>query len=169
MDAYECIVGRVEVREFTGEPVPEETIRRILEAGRMAPSQRNRQPWHFILVQDRALLRQLAEAAPTGPYIANAAFAVVIAMDGAKMPQIDGARAAQTMQLAGWAEGLGSCWVSGLDRDRIKELLRMPLAMEVITVLPFGRPTPAARAVRKRRKPLAAIAHRNQFMTPYGG
>jgi nitroreductase len=167
MDAYECIVGRVEVREFTREPVPEAVVRRVLEAGRLAPSQRNRQQWHFIVVQDRELLRQVAEAAPTGPYIVDAGFAVVIAMDGAKMPQVDAARAAQSMQLAAWAEGLGSCWVSGLDRDRIKTILRMPLALEVVTVLPFGRPTPAAGAVRKRRKPLAEIAHRNRFGTPY--
>ena len=167
MDAYECIVGRVEVREFTGEPVPEAAVLRVLEAGRMAPSQRNRQQWHFIVVQDRDLLRQVGEAAPTGPYIANAAFAVVIAMEGAKMPQVDGTRAAQSMQLAAWAEGLGSCWVSGLDRDRIRTLLGIPAAMEILTVLPFGRPAAAARGVRKRRKPLAAIAHRNRFGAPY--
>lgn len=169
MDAYECIVGRVEVREFAPDPVPEEAVRRVLEAGRMAPSQRNRQQWHFVLVQERDLLRQLGQAASTGPYIAQAAFAVVIAMDGAKMPQVDGARAAQSMQLAAWAEGLGSCWVSGLDRDRIKALLGVPAPLEIVTVLPFGRPTPAARAVRKRRKPLASIAHRNRFGTPYEG
>ena len=167
MDAYECIVGRVEVRDFTGEPVPEEAVRRVLEAGRMAPSQRNRQQWHFIVIQERGLLRQVAEAAATGPYIAQAAFAVVVAMDGARMPQVDAARAAQCMQLAGWALGLGSCWVSGLDREQIKTILRMPLALEVVTVLPFGRPSPAAGAVRKRRKPLAEIVHRNQFGTPY--
>src|SRR6266536_35723 len=59
MDVFACVRTRVETREFKPDPVPEAAIRKILEAGRWSPSQRNRQPWHFIVIQHRETLQQL--------------------------------------------------------------------------------------------------------------
>ncbi|MBI3326744.1 MAG: nitroreductase family protein [Nitrospinae bacterium] len=167
MDVFECVRGRVETREFKPDPVPEPVIRKILEAGRWSPSQRNRQPWHLIVIQDRETLKQLGALASSGPYLADAALAIAVVTEGARAPLIDGTRAISSMQLVAWGEGLGSCWVGGVDREGLKRLLGVPEACEVVTVLPFGYPTDAAKAIRKRRKPLDQIAHRERFGTPY--
>jgi nitroreductase len=168
MTVLECVRTRIETREFKPDPVPEAVFQKILEAGRWSPSQRNRQPWHFIVVQDRETLKQLGAMAPSGPYLADAPLAIAVVTEGARLPLIDGTRAIASMQLVAWEEGLGSCWVGGMDRDGVKRLLGIPEACELITVLPFGYPTEAAKRLRKRRKPLEQIAHRERFGTPLG-
>ena len=167
MEVLECVRARIETREFKPDPVPEPVIQKLLEAGRWSPSQRNRQPWHFIVVQNRDTLKQLGAMAPSGPYLADAALAIVVVTEGARAPLIDGTRAISSIQLVAWAEGLGSCWIGGVDREGVKRLLDIPEACELVTVLPFGYPADGAKALRKRRKPLAQIAHRERFGTPY--
>jgi nitroreductase len=167
MTVSECVRGRVETREFKPDPVSDAVLHKILEAGRWSPSQRNRQPWHFIVVRDRDSLKQLAALAPSGAYLADAPVAIVVATEGARLPLVDGTRAISSMQLVAWEEGLGSCWVGGVDRDGVKRLLSIPEACEVITVLPFGYPTDTAKRLRKRRKSLEQIAHRERFGEPF--
>ncbi len=164
---FECVRARVEVREFKADPIPEPIIQKILEAGRWSPSQRNRQPWHFIVIQQRDTLKQLGALAASGPYLADAPLAIAVVTEGARAPLIDGTRAISSMQLVAWEEGLGSCWIGSIDRAGVKQLLNLPDACELITVLPFGYPTDAAKALRKRRKPLEQIAHRERFGVPY--
>jgi len=167
MSVFECIRARIETREFKPDAVPEAVLQKILEAGRWSPSQRNRQPWHFIIVQERETLRQLAALAPSGAYLGDAPLAIVVVTEGARLPLVDGTRAISSMQLAAWEEGLGSCWIGGIEHERVKRLLGIPEACELVTVLPFGYPTEAAKRLRKRRKPLAQMAHRERFGTPY--
>jgi nitroreductase len=167
MSVFECVRGRIETREFKPDVVPEAALQKILAAGRWSPSQRNRQPWHFIVVQDKETLKQLAAMAPSGPYLAEAPLAVVVVTEGARAPLIDGTRAISNMQLVAWEEGLGSCWIGGVDRDGVKRLLDIPEGCELITVLPFGYPTDAAKRLRKRRKPLEQMAHRERFGAPF--
>ena len=163
MSVSECVRGRIETREFKPDTVPEAALQKILEAGRWSPSQRNRQPWHFIVVQERETLKHLASMAPSGPYLADAPLAIVVVTEGARMPLVDGTRAISSMQLVAWEEGLGSCWVGGVDGNGVKRLLDIPEGCELITVLPFGYPTDAAKGLRKRRKPLQQLAHRERF------
>ncbi|MFQ5692480.1 MAG: nitroreductase family protein [Nitrospinota bacterium] len=167
MDVHKAIQTRYAVRDFRPDPLPEEVLLRILEAGRLAPSQRNRQQWHFVTVQNRDTLKKLGELASTGPFIAQAPLAIVVVMQGAKMPRIDAARAVQNMILAAWAEGVGTCWVGGIDRDQVKNLLGIPEDAEVITILPFGYPARLSLRGRKDRKPLSEVAHRERFGNPY--
>jgi nitroreductase len=167
MSVLECVRARIETREFKPDPVPEAVLQKILEAGRWSPSQRNRQPWHFIVVQEPETLKQLGAMAPSGPYLADAPLAIVVVTDGARVPLIDGTRAISSMQLVAWEEGLGSCWVGGVDREGVKRLLDIPESCELITVLPFGYPSEAAARLKKRRKPLQQLAHRERFGAPY--
>jgi nitroreductase len=167
MSVFECVRARIETREFKPDPVPEAALEKILEAGRWSPSQRNRQPWHFIVVQERETLQQLGAMAPSGAYLAEAPLAIAVITDGARVPLIDGTRAISSMQLVAWEEGLGSCWVGSVDREGVKRLLGLPETCELVTVLPFGYPTDAAKRLRKRRKPLEQMAHRERFGTPY--
>ncbi|HXG18321.1 MAG TPA: nitroreductase family protein [Methylomirabilota bacterium] len=163
MDVFDCIVSRPAVRNFRPDPLPEEAVKKILHAGRQAHSQRNRQPWRFIVVQDRETLKRIGVLASTGPYIAEAPLAIALVIEGAKNPYIDAARAAECLMLAAWGEGVGSCWVGGLDRPQLKTLLGIPEEAELVTVIPFGYPTAEEKNKKKVRKRLSRIAYRERY------
>jgi nitroreductase len=77
MDVFDAVRTILAVRRYKDQPVLETVRRRIVEAGRLTASAKNAQPWHFIVVQDRSMLCQLGALVPTGPYVAQAAFAIV--------------------------------------------------------------------------------------------
>ena len=104
MDVHEAIRTRYAVRDFRPDPLPDETITKILEAGRLAPSQQNRQQWHFVVVRDRETLKTVGELSPSGGFIAGAPMAVAVVMRGAKMAQVDAARAVEGVTNSGGAE-----------------------------------------------------------------
>jgi nitroreductase len=163
MDTFTCIRTRREIRDYLDKPIPNETLQRILEAGRLAPSSKNSQPWHFIVIRDKVTLKKISELTPTGAHIARAALAIVILMDGAKLPEIDGARAVQNMVLEAWEMGVGSCWVTNFYDDGVKDLLGAPQRMKLVTVMPFGYPIEPKSKGKKIRKPLNEIADSERF------
>lgn len=163
MDVLDCIHSRPAVRGFRPDPIPSEVIKKILHAGRQAHSQRNRQPWRFIVVQDPETLHQLGALASTGPYIAGAPLAIALTVVGAKNPYIDATRAAECLMLAAWAEGIGSCWVGGIDRPKAKDLLGIPEDAELVTIIPFGYPTEEEKRKKKVRKRLTSIAYQERY------
>src|SRR4030088_171631 len=97
------------VREFQDKPIPDEVLRRIVEAARLSASSINQQPGHFVLVRSREALRELGGLVRTGRYIADAGAAVVVAYEK-KSPYgvSDCSRAIQSMVLVAWADGVGS-------------------------------------------------------------
>ncbi len=163
MDVYECIRSRVAVRSFLPDPVPEPVIKKILRAGRWAPSRRNSQPWQFIVLQDRHTLKQLATLTSSGSFIADAPLAIAIVFEGARMAQFDAGRLIENMLLVAWSEGVGTCFVGGFDHEAVKEMLHIPQFMEFITAMPYGFPTDAAVSRGKTRKPLEELTHRERF------
>ena len=167
MDVFDCIRTRPAIRSFRPDPIADEVVQKILEAGRQAHSQRNRQPWRFLVIQKRETLKQIGALAPSGPYIADAPLAIALIIEGAKNPHIDATRAAECLMLAAWGEGIGSCWVGGLDRPQLKALLGIPEAAELITVIPFGYPTDEEKTKKKVRKQLEKIAYRERYGQPY--
>ena len=78
MEVFEAVRTLLAVRKYQDKPVPPEIVRRIVEAGRLTGSSMNRQPWHFIVFVNRDTLRKLGASAKTGPYIAQAALAIVV-------------------------------------------------------------------------------------------
>ena len=169
---YDTTRSRLTVREFKPDPVPNDVIQKLLRAAQWAPSSRNLQPWHFIVITDADTLRAIADVASSGRFIAGAPMAIAIAMDNADRPDLDTGRALQQMELVGWEEGLGTCFV-GLrvaeQNRRVKEILGIPNHIELVTVLPFGYRLDDARGNmgRKNRKPLSEIAHSERFGSPY--
>src|SRR6476659_4912032 len=107
MEVFEAIRTVLAVRKFQETAVPSEVVLRIVEAGRLTASSMNGQPWHFIVVQDPGTLRQLGALARTGPYIAQAPLAIVVAVDKTPYAVSDASRAIQSMLLAAWDEGVG--------------------------------------------------------------
>jgi nitroreductase len=164
MDTFQCIRTRRTTRAFLATDVPPQTIRNILEAGRLTPSARNLQPWHFVAIQDRAVLKQLGALCTTGRFIEQASCAVAVVTDPANnWHEIDGARAVQSMELAGWNEGVGTCWIGSMNRDRIKELLSIPKPLHLLTILPFGYPVQPDAPPRRTKKRPAEVCHWGRF------
>jgi nitroreductase len=163
MDALRCIRTRREIRDYLDKPIPQDCIDEILEAGRLAPSSKNSQPWHFIVIRDKGTLSRISDLTPTGKHIAKAPLAIAIVMEDAKLPEVDGARAGQNMILAAWSLGVGSCWITNFYDDGVKDLLGVPQRMRLVTVLPFGYPTEPRTARRKIRRPIDEIVHYERF------
>jgi len=167
MDVFEAIRAMLAVRRYQDKAVPEATVHRIVEAGRMTGSAKNMQPWHFIVVQDRETLRQLGAMARTGPYVAQASLAIVVAVDKTPFAVSDASRAIQSMLLTAWAEGVGSNWVGFGGLEEVKTLLSIPAELDVLALLPFGYPVGAVGRGKKQRKPLGAVAHRERYGRPF--
>src|SRR5262245_19024484 len=168
MDVFDGIRTLLAVRQYQDQPVPEATVRRIVEAGRLTGSAMNGQPWHFIVVQDRDTLRQLGHMARSGPYVARAPLAIVVATDkSSRFGVSDGSRAIQSMMLAGWADGVGSNWVGFGGLDEVKTLLKVPGTLDVLAIVPFGYPAQPVGRGKKQRKPLRDIAHRERYGQPF--
>jgi len=166
MDVYRCLRSRRTVRDYKPDPIPQDLVRKILQAGRWAPSSSNTQKWHFIVIQDRDTLAALGEIATQGPFIAQAPLAIAVVMDNATRPQLDAGRALQQMELMAWSEGVGMCFVGVREADQqqaVKKLLGIPEAMELVTLLPFGYRAEGPKAPGSPRKPMEEIVHWERF------
>jgi nitroreductase len=167
MEVYEAIRTMLAVRNYTDQPIDEAVAARIVQAGRLTGSSRNRQQWDFVVIRQRATLQALGALATTGPYIADAALAIAVVVPDAPVGYIDGARAAQDMMLAAWGAGIGSNWVGNMNWAEVKALLAVPEERMVLVVIPFGYPAEAVGRGKKARKALAEIAHDERFGTPF--
>lgn len=138
MDVLTCIETARAIRAYRPEPVPEQVVKLILNAGRLAGSGKNRQPWKFILIQDRARLQQLSQKGNFAAHLAGAAFAVVIVIDaGIGNALFDAGRAAQNMILAAHAQGVSSCPIT-LQQDAARGILGVPDDKVIAITLAFG-------------------------------
>ena len=165
--AFDAIRTLLAVRSYQERPVPDEVVRRIVEAGRLTGSGMNRQPWHFIVVREAATLRRLGALASSGSYVAQAPLAIVVATDRTRFAVSDASRAIQSMLLAAWAEGVGSNWVGFGGLDGVKPLLDIPAELDVLAILPFGYPARAVGKGKKQRKPLRDVAHLERYGRPF--
>ena len=168
MNVLEAVRTVLAVRRYADRPVEAAVVRRIVDAARLSASSMNLQPWHFIVVQDRATLGKIGAAMKTGPYAANAAFAVVVAVEKASPYAVsDASRAVQNMILVAWAEGIGSNWTGFGPMPAIEKLLGVPATHEGLAVVPFGYPEAKLSSGRKKRKPIGDVVSRDRFGTPF--
>jgi nitroreductase len=167
MDVFEAVRTILAVRSYQDRPVPEDLVRRIVEAGRLTASSMNKQPWHFIVVQERETLRRLGALAKTGPYIAQAALAVVVAVGDTRFAVSDASRAIQSMMLTAWADGVGSNWVGFGGLDEVQAALHIPEELDVLAIVPFGYPATAVGRGKKERKPLGEVVQRERYGQPF--
>ena len=166
-EVFEAVRTVLAVREYQDREVPAEVVHRIVEAGRLTASGSNLQPWHFVVVRDRANLRELGTLVRTGPYIAQAPLAVVVAYEkDSRIGISDASRAIQSMILVAWADGVGSNWAGFGGLDGVRRKVGLPDTYEVLAVIPFGYPRRALGKGRKNRKPLGEVASAERFGTP---
>jgi len=165
MDTFLAIASRRETRDYSARPIPDEIVRRILDAGRLAGSARNRQPWRFLLVEGETARARLAKAVfePTNVQGAQ----LVVAIVGRS--GLDTGRCAQNMLLAAWSAGVGSCPNGQRDPEAARAALGLGANEEIAIVLTFGYPArernPDRRtadewSARADRKPLDELISR---------
>lgn len=167
MDTLQAIFERRSVRKYKREPIPNEHLEQILEAGRQAPSAANRQPWHFIVVRDAEQKRRVAEACNGQMWMADAA-CILVALGlpsvSSKWYRVDVAIALENMVLAARSLGYGTCWIGAFDPEKIKAICEIPAEVEVVACTPLGVPDvmPAAR----ERKPWEQIFSAERYGQP---
>ena len=164
MEVFECVSTLSSIRSFYDKVVDKEIVRKVIEAGRLAPSAHNDQPWEFILITEKDKLRKMADYCISGKFISEVAFAVVVLSDPAsKWHEIDTTRAVQNMVLTAWSFKLGSCWIGRLDTKGLKNYLEIPEKWNVLTVLPFGYFNEKIMTTSKFRKAPVDIFHLNAY------
>jgi nitroreductase len=173
MEVTEAIKTNRSVREFSDQPVSRDDITRIVDAGRRSGSAKNRQPWQFVVVTERATLQALSACGPWCGHLAGAAFGVVLVVESLHEPPtlttpFDLGRASQNMILAGWEIGVMSCMATIYEPDKAREALGIPLHMDVPWAISFGYPRPEAdprqRPPRREgRQPFDAVVHWEQW------
>ena len=154
LDGAEILATRRSVRRFVDRAVEGPLLDAIFESCRLAPSARNSQPCSFIVVRDRERLARLAALrGESSAPIARAPVAVAVTSDPAISPRHvqDGCIATYHLILAAWAQGLGTCWIGGMDRPEAKQILDVPEDQYLVTVTPLGYP--AERPVPGDRTP----------------
>jgi nitroreductase len=160
LDAYRAVVAKRDQRAFLPRPIPEEALRRILQAARMTGSSKNSEPNRLIVVRDRQRLAALGGLNPFGRWLAKAAAVVVIAQT--ERHEFDAGRCAQNMMVAAWNDGIGSC-PAHLPEAEVARLLAIPTDLAINRVIGFGYVDPARAAppasVARRRRPLEELVH----------
>jgi nitroreductase len=147
MDAYLAVVSKREVRRYAERALESDVERRILEAGRVAGSSKNRQARRFVVVRDEAIGEEVASSVYQGDNVRGAALVVAVVVGGKGPTAFDAGRAAQNMMLAASNDGVGSCPNGIADAQRLRAAVGHGEDESVATVLTFGYPA------KPRREP----------------
>jgi len=143
MKVSEAIRMKRAARNFKDEPLPEDIIHAILNAGRRSQSSKNSQPWQFVGIQDKAILKALSECGTWAGHLAGAALGVaILTPDPSEKFQtmFDAGQAAAYMQLAAWELGVGSVPASIYEPEKAREILGFPEELHLRIALSFGYP-----------------------------
>lgn len=169
MDTLLAIASRRDQRRYDDRPLPEDVVRRILDAGRLAGSAGNRQPWTFLVLESRERVESLARSVYEPGNVLGAGLVVAIVVKGKGPVSFDAGRAAQNMLLAAWNQGISSCPNGFADRDAAHATLGLGEDETPAIALTFGLPErprdPQSRTVeewsgRANRKPLDEVVRR---------
>lgn len=150
MDFYEVIKTRRSVHSFKSDPIPEDVLKRVLDAARMAPSGGNKQSARYIIVRDKKRKEQLVPLCGSQKHVAEGAVVLVAcSLDiginrggymGKLSMLVDVAISFTHLVLAARAEGLATCWIGTFDNSGIKEFLKIPNEYQVVALTPLGYP-----------------------------
>lgn len=172
MDAYRLIATKRDLRTYTDRPIDRALLLQILDAGRRSGSSRNRQPWEFVAVTDREVLKRLARCGRFAGHLEGAAAVVVVLVEGAR-DLFDAGRCAQSLMLAAWSLGVASCPASLPQEAEARKVLGLPDSPVVATAIALGYAHPRGRGHVERlalgvltgrgRKPLETLVHWDRY------
>lgn len=173
MEVSRAIKERRSVRKYKSDPVPEEDLTKILNAGRWAPSSGNTQPLELVVIKDQETKNQLVKAALGQSFIAKAPVAIVVCANiprterryGARGSELyviqDTAAAAQNIHLMAYALGYATCWVGAFNDEEVAKVIEAPEKMRPLAIIPLGKP--AERPEAPPRRNLEDLIHENTF------
>jgi len=173
MELLEAIKERRSVRAFKQQDVPEETVEKLIDAARHAPSAGNIQPWEFVVVRNLEVKRKLARAALNQAFVEEAPVVIVVCANERRSSMGYGSRgktlyciqdtaaATQNILLTAYSLGLGTCWIGAFNEDEAKRAVNAPEGIRPVAIIPVGYPdeTPSHRGMR----PLSQIIHYDGF------
>jgi len=169
LTVLDVIRERGSVKKYEDRPIPEDILKEVFEAARLAQSAENRQPWEFVVVREKEMKKKLASG-----FVGEAPVVIVCVAHPENCGHVgplasylvDVAIAVENMALVSWELGLGSCWIGAYDEEKVKELLGIPKNLKVVSLLTLGYPAekPANQIIRQRRKPLTQIIHHEKYM-----
>ncbi len=165
VDAYKTIISKRDTRAFLDRPVPEEVVRRILQAGRMAGSSKNTQPCRFIVLDDAAARARVAACGDFAAWLPSVPLAIAVASSSrSPRDEFDAGRAAQNMMVAAWADGVSSCPTSMHRAGDARAALGLPDDFHVSTVIGFGYRERAPKHIPEAaRLPFDEYVRRNRW------
>ena len=170
MNVSDAIRLKRAVRKFSDQPLSEEIILAVLNAGRRAQSSKNTQPWNFIAITDKAILKELSECGEWAGHLAGAALGVAILTPAPTekfQTMFDAGQSAAYMQLAAWELGIGSCPASIYEPEKARAILGFPETLHLRIVLSFGYPlqveTLIAPPKKGGRRILDDVVHRERW------
>lgn len=167
METWNAILARRNVRLYTDRPIVDADLERILEAGRRAPSASNRQPWAFVVTNDRDQLRELGTVWRGAGHLPNAAAAIVLTLNEPDqeryrmMDQYDLGQATMAMALVATDLGIGSGHSAIGDQDACRRILSIPADQICAYMLALGYPAdrPLAPIGKPNRRPYDEVVH----------
>ncbi len=170
MKVFAAIRKRRSIRLYERRTVEKEKLNQVLEAGRLAPSADNKQPWRFVAVTDDEIKEKLRAAYDEEWFVSAPAIIIGCAIpkeawvraDGQEYWMVDVAIAMQNMILTATEVGLGTCWIADFDEKAARKALQLPLGVRVVAMTPLGYPAEKKHQVRNR-KPLSQIIHYNKW------
>ncbi len=151
MEFFEAVKNRKSVREYSTAEVKKELIEKIIDAGRLAATARNEQPWEFVVTSDKKILKNICDMCPNGPFIKDASHLISVFSKETKYYIEDCSAATQNMLLAIEALGLGGCWVAGDKKnyaEDIRKIFNAPDGYKLVSMITIGYP-------KKEEKPHA--------------
>jgi nitroreductase len=167
MNVYDAILTKRAIRKFTDEPLPDDVIYKILNAGRRSQSSKNTQPWNFVAVRDRALMQQIAATRQNLHHVTEAALCVAFVTENKEETSdfssvaFDLGQAAAYMQLAAQGFGVGSALGTVHEKAAVHQMLGLPDNMGCTMLISFGFPAPEEQRPLKPhgRRPLDEVVH----------
>jgi nitroreductase len=164
MSLVDVVLNRRSIRRYEPKEIPRDVLDKILEAGRQAPSAANKQPWHFIVLTDSEIKKELSKGM-FNRFIKDAPITVVGCahkdLIASKWSIVSTTIALQNMIVATWAMGIGSCWVGDFSEEKVKKLLNIPESWNIVALVSFGYP--AEKPQPRKKKTIEKTVSFNKF------
>jgi len=169
MEFSELIRNRYSVRAYRPDPVPEASLQKVLEAGRLAPTAANRQPFRLLVIRTEGRQEELKRLYARGWFVAAPLVLGVctvtdeawVRRDGKSYADVDAAIVMDHMILQATAEGLGTCWIGAFDPEAAREIFGLPAGVDPVAFTPLG--FPADQPGTKKRRSLEELVRRERW------
>jgi nitroreductase len=140
-ETIRTIKERRSIRSYSDKPIPKKILEELIDCGRLAPSAKNKQPWQFVVITDKNMLKKIASAVVYGSFLRDASACIIILCEDVQFYLEDGCAATENILLAAKSLGIGSCWIAGDKKeytDKILQLIKAPGGFKLVSIISLG-------------------------------